>query len=134
MADKNITVEIVTPEREVFSEPADFVVVPGVLGYLGILPNHAPIVAGVDIGIIKVIAGKNEIKFAVSGGFMEVNQNKVVLLADSAERGNEINIDRARAAQERAQQRLANRSADVDVARAEYALRRAITRIKASGH
>lgn len=134
MADKNITVEIVTPEREVFSEPADFVVVPGVLGYLGILPNHAPIVAGVDIGIIKVIAGNNEIKFAVSGGFMEVNQNKVVLLADSAEQGNEINIDRARAAQERAQQRLANRSADVDVARAEYALRRAITRIKASGH
>ncbi|MDT3698328.1 MAG: F0F1 ATP synthase subunit epsilon [Thermincola sp.] len=134
MADKNITVEIVTPEREVFSEPADFVVVPGVEGYLGILPNHAPIVAGVDIGIIKVVAGNNEIKFAVSGGFMEVNQNKVVLLADSAERGNEIDIDRARAAQERAQQRLANRSADVDVARAEYALRRAITRIKASGH
>lgn len=133
MADKNITVEIVTPERATYSEPADFVVVPGVEGYLGILPMHAPIVAGVDIGIIKVIAGGKELKFAVGGGFMEVNQDKVVILADSAEKSDEIDVARAKAARERAEQRLANRTHDTDVLRAEIALRRAISRIKAAG-
>lgn len=133
MADKNITVEIVTPEREVYSEQADFLVVPGVEGYLGILPMHAPIVAGIDIGIIKVIAGGKEIKFAVGGGFMEVNQDRVVLLADSAESSEEIDVNRAKAAQERAQQRLANRANDIDLARAEFALRRAMSRLKAAG-
>lgn len=134
MADKNITVEIVTPERVAYSEPADFVVVPGVEGYLGILPMHAPIVAGIDIGIIKVITGGKETLLAVGGGFMEVNNDKVVILADSAERSDEIDIKRAKAAQERAEQRLASRASDIDIARAEVALRRAISRIKAAGH
>ena len=134
MADKNITVEIVTPERITYSEPADFVVVPGVEGYLGILPMHAPIVAGIDIGIIKVIAGGKEIKLAVGGGFMEVNNDKVVVLADSAERSDEIDVNRAKAAQERAEQRLANRAGDIDVARAEVSLRRAVSRLKAAGN
>lgn len=134
MADKNITVEIVTPERVAYSEPADFVVVPGVEGYLGILPMHAPIVAGIDIGIIKVITGGQETKLAVSGGFMEVSNDKVVILADSAEQSDEIDVKRAKAAQERAEQRLANRASDIDVARAEAALRRAISRLKAAGH
>lgn len=133
MADKNITVEIVTPERIVFSELVDFVVVPGIQGYLGVLPMHAPIVSGLNVGVLKVITSGRETKLAISGGFMEVNQDNVVILADTAERGEEVDILRAKAARERAEQKLSNRSADVDSARAEMALRRAVARIKASG-
>ena len=133
MADKNIVVEIVTPERMVYSESADFVVVPGIEGYLGILPLHAPIVSGLNIGVLKVIKEGKESKVAISGGFMEVNENKTVILADTAEHSDEIDVDRANAALERAEQRLANKSFDVDVARAEMAMRRALTRLKAAG-
>lgn len=133
MADKNITVEIVTPERVVFSEPVDFVVVPGVEGYLGVLPMHTPIVSGIKVGIIKVITGDAKTKLSTSGGFLEVNNDKVVILAETAERGDEIDVIRAKAARERAEQRLANRTADIDVARAELALRRALIRLKAVG-
>ena len=126
-------VEIVTPERVVFSEPVDFVVIPGIEGYLGILPMHAPIVSGVNIGIIKVITAGKETKMATGGGFVEVNNDKVVILADTAERSDEIDVNRAKAAKERAEQRLINRTHDVDVARVEMAMRRALTRLKAVG-
>ncbi|ADG83718.1 F0F1 ATP synthase subunit epsilon [Thermincola potens] len=134
MADKQVKVEIVTPERIVFSEDVEFVVVPGEEGYLGILANHAPIVAALKIGVMKVIQNQKEIKLAISGGFMEVSKNKLVVLADTAERGDEIDVARARAAKERAEQRLASRTHDIDLVRAELALRRAIARIKAAGH
>lgn len=134
MADKQVKVEIVTPERIVFSEEVEFVVVPGEEGYLGILANHAPIVAALKIGVMKVIQNQKEIKLAISGGFMEVSKNKLVVLADTAERGDEIDVARARAAKERAEQRLASRTHDIDLVRAELALRRAIARIKAAGH
>jgi len=133
MADKSLTVEIVSPERIVFSEEVDFVVVPGVEGYLGILPMHAPIVVALTIGVMKVIIAGKETKLAISGGFMEVSDDKVAILADTAERGDEVNVIRAKAARERAEQRLANRTADIDAARAEMALRRALTRLKAAG-
>jgi F-type H+-transporting ATPase subunit epsilon len=134
MSDKNITVEIVTPERMVMSELAEFVVVPGSEGYLGVLPMHAPIVSGLNIGVLKVIIAGKETKVAISGGFMEVNQDIVVILADSAEKSDEIDVNRANAARERAEQRLSSRTHDIDVARAELALRKALTRLKASGH
>lgn len=133
MADKNIAVEIVTPERLVYSETVDMIVVPGVEGYLGILPLHAPIVSGLNIGVLKVITGGKESQLAISGGFMEVSDNKVVVLADTAELGNEVDVLRAKSARERAEQRLSNRTADVDAARAEMALRRAVARLKAAG-
>ena len=133
MADRNVVVDIVTPERIVYSEPADFLVVPGIEGYLGILPLHAPIVSGLNIGVLKVIKEGKETKVAISGGFMEVNDNRAVILADTAERADEIDIHRAKEARERAEQRLANKSYDIDIARAEMALRRAVARLKASG-
>jgi len=134
MADKHITVEVVAPERIAFSNDVDFVVVPGIEGYMGILPQHAPIVSGLNIGVLKVIDAGKETKVAISGGFMEVNENKVVILADTAELGSEIDVVRAKEAKERAEARLSSKSFDVDVARAEMALRRAVTRLKASGH
>jgi F-type H+-transporting ATPase subunit epsilon len=134
MADKNLQVDIVTPERTVYSEDADFVVVPGTEGSLGILPQHSPLVSGLNIGILKVIKDGKETKMVVTGGFLEVNHDKVVVLATAAETPDEIDVNRARAALERAQGRLANRTHDIDVARAELALRRALVRLKATGH
>ncbi len=133
MADKNIAVEIITPERVVFSEMVDFVVIPGFEGYLGVLPMHAPLVGAVTIGVIKTIKDGKETKLATSGGFLEVNNDKVVILAETAERGDEIDVLRAKAARERAQQRLSSRTHDIDIARAELALRRAMARLKAAG-
>lgn len=133
MADTNLQVDIVTPEKTVYSEDAEFVVVPGSEGSLGVLPQHSPLVSGLKIGVLKVIKGGKETKMAVGGGFMEVNHNKVVILANSAETADEIDVARAEAAKERAEQRLANRTHDVDVARAEAALRRALLRLKVAG-
>lgn len=134
MADKDLQVDIVTPERTVYSEGAEFVVVPGTEGSLGILPQHSPLVSGLNIGVLKVIKAGKETKMAVTGGFLEVNNNKVVILANAAETSDEIDINRARAALERAQGRLANRTHDIDLVRAELALRRAINRLKITGH
>jgi len=133
MADKRLSVEIVTPDRIVYNEEIDFIVVPGIEGYLGVLPMHAPIVSGLDIGVLKVIIDGKETKMAISGGFMEVNNDKVVVLADTAERADEVDVMRAKSARERAENRLANRTAEVDAARAEMALRRAMARLRASG-
>lgn len=134
MADKDLQVDIVTPERTVYSEEADFVVVPGTEGSLGILPQHSPLVSGLNIGVLKVIKAGTETKMAVTGGFLEVNHNKVVVLANAAEVADEIDVDRAKAALERAQGRLANRTHDIDLVRAELALRRAINRLKITGN
>lgn len=129
MADKPIKLEVVTPERIVFSQDVDFVVVPGTEGELGVLPGHAPLVTSVDIGVLKIKSANKEEKLAVSGGFFEVREDKAVLLAITAERPEEIDINRANEAKRRAEQRLANRTSDVDLQRAESALRRAVNRI-----
>lgn len=133
MADKPIKLEVVTPERIVFSQDVDFVVVPGTEGELGVLPGHAPLVTSVDIGVLKMKSGNKEEKLAVGGGFFEVREDKAVLLAITAERPEDIDINRANEAKRRAEQRLANRTGDVDLQRAEMALRRAVNRINVIG-
>ncbi|GBF35634.1 ATP synthase epsilon chain [Desulfocucumis palustris] len=131
MAEKNQRLEVVTPERKVYSEDVRFVVVPGVVGELGILPDHAPLMSGLKIGVMKVQQEGKTFKMAVSGGFVEVRSSRVTVLADSAERAEQIDRSRAEAAKARAEQRLATKSADVDVLRAEIALQRALNRLKA---
>lgn len=121
--------EIVTPERKVYAEEADFIVARGVEGELGILPNHIPLVTPLKIAPLEVKKGGNREVIAVSGGFMEVRKNKVVILAESAELPEEIDIERARAAKERAERRLKAKMDDIDFRRAELALQRAMTRI-----
>ena len=133
MADKAIQLEVVTPEKIVLQEEVDLVVAPGSEGYLGILADHAPIITSLEIGVAKIKKGNEEILMALSGGFLEVKDNKATILADTAERSNEIDINRAKSAKERAEQRLTAKSADVDLDRAEVALRRAVSRLKASG-
>ncbi|GAW93840.1 F0F1 ATP synthase subunit epsilon [Calderihabitans maritimus] len=132
MVEKSIKMEVVTPERVVFSEEVDSLIVPAAEGYLGVLPNHAPLITGLEIGVVRYKQGGRESKMAISGGFMEVYENRAIILADTAEKGDEIDLERAQRAKERAEKRLKERPPDLDVVRAELALKRALARIKAA--
>ncbi|MDP5276829.1 F0F1 ATP synthase subunit epsilon [Chengkuizengella axinellae] len=126
------TLEIVTPERKVYSQGVNMIVVTGVEGQLGILPNHIPLVTALKVAPMKIKTGNDEEIIAVHGGFMEVSKEKVVILADVAERAGEIDVERAQAAKERAERRLADKKADYDFRRAEMALQKAINRISST--
>lgn len=130
---KTQRLDIVTPEKVVFSEEVEFVVAPGSEGELGFLPAHAPLVSALKIGVLRVHQGGNVTKVAISGGFVEVKDSRVVVLADTAEREDEIDVERAQKAKERAEQRLANNSADIDLVRAKSAMQRSLARLKAAG-
>jgi len=127
------TLEIVTPEERLFKDEAQFVVVPEVNGELGVLRNHAPMIAALDIGILRYTDANGAIKkMAVSGGFMEVMNNEVRILAETAEPGSQIDVLRAKSALERAERRLAAKTEDTNIVRAQMALQRAIARIRAA--
>lgn len=121
--------EIVTPEKKVVDTKAEEVQIPGKNGYLGILPGHAPLITELSVGEITFRENSTEQRLAVAWGFAEVLPNKVTILAESAERPAEIDVDRARKAKERAEQRLTSGDASVDVERALDALHRAESRI-----
>ena len=122
--------EIVTAERVVYTDEVNVVIVPGIDGQLTILPNHAPLLTMLQPGDITVRKEGEEESIFASGGFLEVMQNRVTVLADTAERADEIDMSRAEEAKRRAEERLRNRPEDVDLARAEVALKRAMVRIK----
>lgn len=124
--------EIVTAERMVYSENVDMLVVPGIDGQLGILPNHAPLLTALQPGEIRVDKDGEENFMAVSGGFLEVLANRVTILADTAERAEEIDIERAEAAVRRAEERIAGRASDMDLQRAMFSLRRSQARVLAA--
>ena len=126
-----IRLDIVTAEKSIFSEDVDMVIAPGVQGQLGILPHHAPLMTMLEPGELIIKKGSDEVYLAVSGGFLEVRPDRVIVLADSAERAEEIDIARAEEARKRAQKRLEERyTPGVDAARAEAALRRSLIRLK----
>jgi F-type H+-transporting ATPase subunit epsilon len=124
--------DIVTPERRVYSDPVISLVAPGVEGQFGILVHHTPFIAALQPGAIKIRdRNHQEILLATSGGFFEISRNQAVLLVDTAEFAAEIDVERARAALERARQRLRGElEADADRERAERALDRALARIR----
>jgi F-type H+-transporting ATPase subunit epsilon len=122
--------EIVSAERVVFSDDVDVVVAPGVEGQLGILPHHAPLMTMLLPGELRVRKGGEEFYLAISGGFLEVRPDRVIVLADAAERAEEIDIARAEAAKRRAEERLKHPTPEIDAARAEAALRRALARLQ----
>ncbi len=129
--EKSLHLEIVTPDKVVLSETVDYVGAPGFEGEFGILPNHIPFLAALRIGTLRYkIGGKTNDVF-VSGGFAEISDNKVSILAESAERVEDIDVERARKAKERAELRLAQERDRIDAARAQAALQRAIARINA---
>lgn len=123
---------VVCPEGNVLKDDVEFVVLPGQAGELGILPNHAPLIAGLNVGVLRYTKDGNTRRMAISGGFVEVADNQVTVLAETAEPGEMIDLARALAAKERAEKRLAQRDGDVDLKRAEFALRKALARIKAA--
>lgn len=133
MAERAITLEVITPERVVFREEVDSLIVPGAEGLLGVLPDHAPMVAALKIGILTYRKNGERRRVAVAGGFFEVADNRAVVLSDAAERAEEIDVARARAAAERARRRLAERDANWDFERARAALHRALNRLRAAG-
>lgn len=126
--------EIVTLKRTVFSDDVECVTVPGGLGYLGILAGHAPLLTNVEIGVITIkIDGASDQKMAVGEGFLVVTPKSTSLLVDTAEKEEEVDVDRARAAMERARERLASSDDDTDTIRAETSLKRAMARLKIAG-
>lgn len=131
MAESTQRLEIVTPEKKVFSDDVRFIIVPGEAGELGFLPNHAPLMSGLKIGLITVQQEAKRFKVSIGGGFVEVRNNKVTVLADTAERDDQIDRERAELAKERAEKRLVEKASDTDLARVELALKRALNRLKA---
>jgi F-type H+-transporting ATPase subunit epsilon len=123
---------VVAPDGQILSKDVEFVLVRGEEGDLGILAHHAPLVAGLEIGVAQYIEGGQRHKLAVCGGFIEVIDNKVTILAQAAEKAEDIDLPRALAAKERAEKRLKERRPETDLLRAESALKRAVARIKAA--
>ncbi len=124
--------EIVTAERMVYSDEVSAVVAWGVEGQLGILPHHAPLMTMLQPGDILIRKDKEEEFFAISGGFLEVRPDKVIILADACERAEEIDIARAEEAKKRAQETMKAAPLSADAAAAEAALRRSLARLKAA--
>ncbi|MFQ6059012.1 MAG: F0F1 ATP synthase subunit epsilon [Anaerolineae bacterium] len=125
-----IRLEIVTAERVVYTDDVDMVIAPGVEGVLGILPRHAPLLTALQEGELRIKKDGEEEFFAVSGGFMEVRPDKVIVLAEAAEHADEIDIARAEAARERAERLLKEGPPREELARIEGALRRSRIRLK----
>jgi F-type H+-transporting ATPase subunit epsilon len=129
MAD-TFQLEIVTPEKKVVDTAAEEIQIPGKNGYLGVLPGHAPLITELAVGEITYRAAAKEERLAVAWGFAEVLPDKVTILAETAERPSEIDVERARKAKERAEQRLTSGDPSVDVERSLNAMHKAETRLE----
>ncbi len=126
-----IRLEVVTAERLTYSDDVDVVVAPGVEGELGILPHHAPLMTMLQPGELRIKKAGEEVSLAISGGFLEVRPDKVVVLADAAERADEIDLERAQDARRRAEELLKSGGPPgADLALAQVSLARALTRLK----
>ena len=132
MAEK-IKLEVVTPKGAAVSEEVDIVTAPGFAGEFGVLANHAPFLSTIKIGSLHYKKDGTDEELMISGGFCEVSNNKITFLVESAERGHEIDVDRALRAKERAEKRLLQareHQEKIDRARADAALQRALARLK----
>jgi F-type H+-transporting ATPase subunit epsilon len=125
--------EIVTPEKKVIDTAATEVQIPGKNGYLGILPGHAPLITELAVGEVTFHSDGGEQRLAVAWGFAEVLPDKVTILAETAERPSEIDVERARKSKERAEQRLTSGDTNVDVERSLDAVHKAETRLEVAG-
>lgn len=138
MADKTFHIEIVTPREQVFSGEATLVTVPGVVSPFQVLVNHAPILTQLEVGDIRIVtADGQELHFATSGGFVEMKNNQMMVIAETAEIASAIDPARAEQAYARANERLVEarrtHNAAIDLVRAEAALARATNRLKIAG-
>lgn len=126
---KTLTVSVVTPDGTVLEDDYEMVSCKAETGELGILPGHIPLVAPLTISALRLKRDNDEDLVAISGGFIEVRPDKVTILSPSAEKAETIDVDRALAAKERAERRLAEQK-DIDKVRAEASLQRALNRLE----
>ncbi|MCP4726066.1 MAG: F0F1 ATP synthase subunit epsilon [bacterium] len=129
MAEKTFSLDIVTPGQKVFSGDVESVVAPGTEGYFQVLTDHTPFLVTIQIGEIKVTSSGKDMHYATSGGFVEVNANRISVLAETAEKADEIELQRATESKARAEKRLESGDKELDTDRAKIALFRAINRI-----
>ena len=120
---KLLDVEIVTAEKTIFSGQASLIIVPGIEGELGILSSHAPIITELDPGEVLIRNEQEELSLVLSGGFLEVFNDKVTILADAAERTNEINIEKAKEAIQKAEKIVDSKGSDIDIQKALFVIR-----------
>lgn len=131
MAENTFKLNVLTPERNIFGDDVQSLTAYGSDGHFGILPKHAPMLTSLEIGALTVVdKNGNPNNFALNGGFLEVINNEVTILAETAEHADDIDATRAKKAKERAQNRVDQKSADMDMKRATIALNKAIARIK----
>ncbi len=124
-----LQIEISTPDKNFFEGEADMLIAKASTGEIGILSKHAPLMTILDIGVLRIKEGNEEKNAIINSGFMEVKNDKVSIFTDSAEWPGEVDIERAKKAKERAEARLKAKQDDIDIFRAEMALKRAINRI-----
>ena len=127
---EGLRLDIVTPDKVVLNAEVDYVGACGVDGQFGLMPQHAPLLSALTVGDLYYRQGNETHWVFVSGGFAQISDNKVTILAESAELASDINVERAQEAKERAEKRLAAPQPDIDLARAELALQRAVARIR----
>ncbi len=126
-----IQLEIVTPERLAYSDTVDSVVLPGAEGEMGVLPHHAPLLATLGVGELRIRKGGEEEFFAIAGGFVQVRPDKVVVMAETADMASEIDVQRAEEARREAERALQEGSSEpADLVRARAALQQALLRIQ----
>jgi F-type H+-transporting ATPase subunit epsilon len=125
-----IRLEIITAERQVFADDVNVVVAPGIEGELGILPHHAPLITMLKPGELLIRKDGEETYMFVSGGFLEIRPDKIIVLADACERAEEIDVERAEEAKRRAEEKIKTHVTRVDIARANAALLRSLVRLK----
>lgn len=126
----HLTIELVTPDRSVVHEEVDEIQIPGAQGYLGVLPGHTPLLTTLQVGELWFRQGEEKVFVSVAFGFAEILPDRVIILAQLAERAEEIDIARAEAAQARARERLNTPTAEVDFERARIALMKSLIRLK----
>ena len=126
---KKIRLDIVTPEKVAYSDDVTMVIARTTAGDIGILPGHAALIAPLAIWPLRILTDDDEVQLALCGGFIEVQPEKITILANCAELPHEIDISRAETAKERAESRLRDDKSTIDIARAELALKRAMIRL-----
>ncbi len=131
MSEKSFHLEIITPRKIVFNGSVISLSVPGTAGGFQVLHSHTPLLSSLNIGEVRIIGIDNsEIRYAISSGFVEVKNNNVILLAESAEKAEEIDVERAKSASDRATKRIAEKKPETDFKRAQLALYKAMNRLK----
>ena len=129
-----LNLEVLTPEKEAVKQEVDAVYLQGALGRLGILPQHTALISTLDFGLLEITAGGQSEEMLCGKGMVEVTEDRVTVLVSSAERQADIDVDRAKAAMDRAKQRRDSKEEHIDTIKAEAALYRAVERLRFTGH